>query len=339
MTKADSYHTVDGWFFPAAILVQGQQQITDTTGGRCLTLALLLDAPVSETQKPNPVESLFTDLTLRTQWERAVKQKGFVASAVLCSEHFKADDFDRTGQTVRLRHGVKPSVFSFSPNLQKQVQPRTTRNSRKTEESLAVDPPKPLREAKPQSNVMLIPEAPTVGLMDKIKTDHSYALPASPAALKARLNAALARVESLEHARRNCMIRERRAKKNLDALLEELRETNLINEELRQRLEGDSGGWINNDPSADQPQGIFRHLMVRCGVSLSGHGNMAQQNGSMSSSAVELSSAANAGDLDPPFSSTLWWSCFGSEKAILLRFVCASLVKDRSHLMGVCAGK
>ncbi|KAM8890214.1 THAP domain-containing protein 6-like isoform 1-T1 [Synchiropus picturatus] len=164
------------------------------------------------------------DITLRTQWERAVKRRGFVASerSLLCSEHFKADDFDRTGQIVRLRHGVEPSIFSFSSNLQK-VQPRTTRNSRKTEERPAVVPPQPLCEAKPQYNV-----------------DHSYALPASPVALKARLNAALARVESLEHARRNCMIRERRAKKNLDALLEELRETNLINEELRQRLEGDS---------------------------------------------------------------------------------------------------
>ncbi|KAM8890213.1 THAP domain-containing protein 6-like isoform 4-T5 [Synchiropus picturatus] len=206
--------------------------MTDTTGERCLTLVLLLDAPVSGTPKPNPVESLFTDMTLRTQWERAVKRRGFVASAVLCSEHFKADDFDRTGQTVRLRHGVTPSVFSFSSHLQKQVQPRTTRNSRKTEDSPAVDQLKAIREAQPQSNV-----------------DHSYALPASPAALKARLNAALARVESLEHARRNCMIRERRAKKNLDALLEELRETSLINAELRQRLEGDSGPCLSLSPT------------------------------------------------------------------------------------------
>ncbi|KAM8890212.1 THAP domain-containing protein 6-like isoform 3-T4 [Synchiropus picturatus] len=209
--------------------------MTDTTGERCLTLVLLLDAPVSGTPKPNPVESLFTDMTLRTQWERAVKRRGFVASAVLCSEHFKADDFDRTGQTVRLRHGVTPSVFSFSSHLQKQVQPRTTRNSRKTEDSPAVDQLKAIREAQPQSNVRPIPEAATVGLMDKIKN--------------ARLNAALARVESLEHARRNCMIRERRAKKNLDALLEELRETSLINAELRQRLEGDSGPCLSLSPT------------------------------------------------------------------------------------------
>uniref|UniRef100_A0A667WXD3 THAP-type domain-containing protein n=1 Tax=Myripristis murdjan TaxID=586833 RepID=A0A667WXD3_9TELE len=53
--------------------------------------------------------------------ELAVKREGFVAPqrSLLCSEHFKADDFDRTGQIVRLRHGVKPSVFNFPSHLQK----------------------------------------------------------------------------------------------------------------------------------------------------------------------------------------------------------------------------
>ncbi|XP_062282556.1 THAP domain-containing protein 2-like [Scomber scombrus] len=150
------------------------------------------------------------DNSLRRQWERAVKRKGFVASerSLLCSEHFKANDFDRTGQTVRLRHGVKPSVFNFPSRLQKQVPSMTTQASRKAEESLPVDLPRHFQEAEPQSNV-----------------DHNYALPASPDALKARLNEALARVESLEHEKRNCLIRERRAKKNVQALLEGLRST------------------------------------------------------------------------------------------------------------------
>lgn len=71
--------------------------------------------------------------------------------------------------------------------------------------------------------------------------DHSYALPASPARLKARLGEALARVESLEREKRNSMLRERRAKKNVLALLEDLREKNLMNEELSDRLECYSG--------------------------------------------------------------------------------------------------
>uniref|UniRef100_A0A8C5G3L7 THAP-type domain-containing protein n=1 Tax=Gouania willdenowi TaxID=441366 RepID=A0A8C5G3L7_GOUWI len=61
------------------------------------------------------------DSILRRKWEQAVKRKGFVATdwSVLCSEHFNADDFDRTGQIVRLRQGVKPSVFNFPSYLQK----------------------------------------------------------------------------------------------------------------------------------------------------------------------------------------------------------------------------
>ncbi|KAG5851837.1 hypothetical protein ANANG_G00056060 [Anguilla anguilla] len=54
---------------------------------------------------------------LRRQWEVAVRREGFPASesSVLCSEHFKREDFDRTGQTVRIRDGAKPSVFFSSP--------------------------------------------------------------------------------------------------------------------------------------------------------------------------------------------------------------------------------
>ncbi|XP_051264117.1 THAP domain-containing protein 1-like [Dicentrarchus labrax] len=50
-----------------------------------------------------------SDTGLRSQWEVAIRREGFVAteSSKLCSEHFKPDDFDRTGQIVRLRDGAK----------------------------------------------------------------------------------------------------------------------------------------------------------------------------------------------------------------------------------------
>lgn len=60
------------------------------------------------------------------------------------------------------------------------------------------------------------------------------------------------------------------------------------------------GGW-NNNPSAGQLQGIFRRLMVRCGVSPSGQGNVAAQDGTVSLSALEMSSAETTEELDPPF--------------------------------------
>ncbi len=40
-------------------------------------------------------------------------------SSKLCSEHLKPDDdFDRTGQIVRLRDGATTSVFNFPCHLQ-----------------------------------------------------------------------------------------------------------------------------------------------------------------------------------------------------------------------------
>ncbi|KAF3859084.1 hypothetical protein F7725_021483, partial [Dissostichus mawsoni] len=125
---------------------------------------------------------------MRKKWEVALRREGFTASesSVICSEHFKQDEFDRTGQIVRLRDSVIPSIFSFPVHLQR---------------------------------------------------DHSYVLPASPTALKARLNEALARVESLERERKNAMAREKRAKTTVRSLLGDLREKNLINEELKERLD------------------------------------------------------------------------------------------------------
>uniref|UniRef100_A0A3Q2Q9Y5 THAP-type domain-containing protein n=1 Tax=Fundulus heteroclitus TaxID=8078 RepID=A0A3Q2Q9Y5_FUNHE len=62
------------------------------------------------------------DSTLRKKWELAVQRDGFVATnrSMLCSEPFKEEDFDRTGQIVRLRlNDVIPSIFNFPTSLQK----------------------------------------------------------------------------------------------------------------------------------------------------------------------------------------------------------------------------
>ncbi|KAK9977088.1 hypothetical protein ABG768_018909 [Culter alburnus] len=137
-----------------------------------------------------------SDKGLRRQWEVAIRREGFVVteSSKLCSEHFKPDDFDRTGQIVRLRDGATPSVFNFPCHLQRPVVTRNTKTSRKAEESLP-----------------------------------------------ARLSEALARVESLEREKQNAKTRERRAKKTVKSLLEDLKEKNLINEELNERLGFHSG--------------------------------------------------------------------------------------------------
>ncbi|XP_039525572.1 THAP domain-containing protein 6-like isoform X1 [Pimephales promelas] len=162
------------------------------------------------------------DKEVRRQWEVATRRQGFSASdfSVLCSEHFESDHFDRTGQTVRIRDGAKPSVFSFPPHLQKPVATRTTQASKKAEKSLLVNCSQHFQETDPP-----LPNA-----------DHTYALPASPTSLKARLCEALARVESLEREKRNVKDRERRAKSTVRDVLEDLKGKNLINEDLKERL-------------------------------------------------------------------------------------------------------
>ncbi|KAJ8286682.1 hypothetical protein GJAV_G00041960 [Gymnothorax javanicus] len=162
---------------------------------------------------------------LRRRWEIALRREGFSAgkSTVLCSEHFKPEDFDRTGQTVRIRDGVKPSVFNFPAHLQKAVATRTTRTSRKAEQSLAVKCCLHFKKTEPPPN-----------------EDHSYALPSSLSDLKARLNDALARVESLEREMRNVKDRERRAKNAVYSLLADLRRKNITNKEPKKRLDFNS---------------------------------------------------------------------------------------------------
>ncbi|CAH2314952.1 THAP domain-containing 6-like [Pelobates cultripes] len=176
------------------------------------------------------------DKDVRKKWEVALRREGFTASdsSVLCSQHFKQGDFDRTGQIVRLRDGVIPSVFSFPVHLQKLEMGRSTSTSRRAEESLpmASQDSKETATSKPH---------PT--------DDHSYALPASPTTLKTRLNEALARGESLEREKKNARAREKRAKTTVKSLLGDLRKKHLINEELKEKLEFYSGGCIRWMPS------------------------------------------------------------------------------------------
>ncbi|KAE8281230.1 THAP domain-containing protein 6 [Larimichthys crocea] len=179
----------------------------------------------------------------RRRWEVAIRRDGFAASArtLLCSEHFRSEDFDRTGQIVRLRDGVVPTIFNLPAHLQRSETRRSTSTSRRAEDNLP-------------NSMDLIPDGSAEErsrLKEQRKqqaTEHSYALPGSPEALKAKLEAALARVRKLEREKSNAFRREKRAKNNMQALLEELKEKNLINEELKDKLERYSGCRIHQGP-------------------------------------------------------------------------------------------
>ena len=57
------------------------------------------------------------------QWLQNMKRKDLIPNkhSVLCSEHFKEEDFDRTGKTIRLRVGAVPSIFNIPEHLQKVI--------------------------------------------------------------------------------------------------------------------------------------------------------------------------------------------------------------------------
>ncbi|KAM3850671.1 uncharacterized protein ACN63O_019382 [Diretmus argenteus] len=90
------------------------------------------------------------DNELRKLWEVALRREGFTASqsSRLCSEHFTQADFDRTGQTVRIRAGAIPSIFSFPAHLLARVESleREKRNAKDRERRAKYEYTKDQRE-------------------------------------------------------------------------------------------------------------------------------------------------------------------------------------------------
>ncbi|XP_037135374.1 2-oxo-4-hydroxy-4-carboxy-5-ureidoimidazoline decarboxylase [Syngnathus acus] len=160
------------------------------------------------------------DKVLRKKWEKAVRRGGFNSnsSTMLCSEHFRPQDFDRTGQTVRLREGTVP-VCCFRPPDNKP--PRMSQTSQKAREPLPTkkDPP-----PQPEPKVVIVPTV-----------DHAYA--STPEELRVKLGEALTRVESLEREIRNVKDRERRARNTVSCLQEDLEVKKILNDELKERLD------------------------------------------------------------------------------------------------------
>ncbi|XP_037604678.1 uncharacterized protein si:ch73-130a3.4 isoform X3 [Sebastes umbrosus] len=169
------------------------------------------------------------------------------------NEHFRLEDFDSTGQTVRIRDGAVPIAVSFPTHLKRPMTTRTTQTSKRAAESLSVKteplPDVPVttrsiqtskRAEESRSVTEPLPDVPVTTRTTRVSrraeesrsvteplpdVDHTYALSASPEDLKVRLSEALARVESLERQVRNLKDRERRAKAALHGLLKHLRGT------------------------------------------------------------------------------------------------------------------
>ncbi|XP_022064239.1 THAP domain-containing protein 6-like [Acanthochromis polyacanthus] len=161
------------------------------------------------------------DKLKRQIWTVALRRRDFEPNnrSVICSHHFKSEDFDRTGQTTRLREGVIPSVFMFTKQLHKAPSSNHT-SHRATVEHLDV------------LNVQLAKD------LDKSASenpDHLYAL--DPVKVKERLTEAQKKLKELQRDLRNAKNRERRHKKTMKTLLKDLKQKRMLTEELQQNLD------------------------------------------------------------------------------------------------------
>ncbi|XP_028317722.1 uncharacterized protein LOC114472608 isoform X1 [Gouania willdenowi] len=117
---------------PAAILTQTESL---TSSSAAILTQALVESVVPGRRFPKTKER-------RRKWELALRRKDFSANnrTMICSEHFRREEFDRTGQTVRLKEGVVPSIFNFPAHLQRM--PRhcsvggcSSRDNRETREA------------------------------------------------------------------------------------------------------------------------------------------------------------------------------------------------------------
>ncbi|XP_062380752.1 THAP domain-containing protein 2-like [Sardina pilchardus] len=204
------------------------------------------------------------DKLRRNAWQAAVRRKLFEPThrTVLCSFHFKPEDFDRTGQTVRIREGVIPSIFKFPDRRSKipggKPTSRTIRTSNQAAKEIpgsqsgtvrglgeldlsrpeeSVSLPSTARSSRTSKAEVPSPQSHTfvrglrpVDLSEESILDHDYAL--DPAKAKQKLAEYQEEVEKLRRHLRNARDRERRLKKTVNVLLKNLKGKKILTKAL-----------------------------------------------------------------------------------------------------------
>ncbi|XP_041862038.1 THAP domain-containing protein 2-like isoform X2 [Melanotaenia boesemani] len=164
------------------------------------------------------------DKRRRQAWVDALRRRDFVPKdcSVVCSRHFNPEDFDRTGQSTRLKEGVIPSIFNFPDRLCKvPSRPRAGRTSQQAAAGY-----KPSHSRSPSHSPSRSPSrSPGRGrgglsLCEKATSDHPYAF--DPVKAKEKWTEAQQKLEELQRSLRNARDRERRQKKTMKFLLDTL---------------------------------------------------------------------------------------------------------------------
>ncbi|XP_019751246.1 small ribosomal subunit protein eS32 isoform X1 [Hippocampus comes] len=148
------------------------------------------------------------DETLCREWVQALRRKNFTATpgvTLICSDHFLEVDFDRSGQTTRLKQGVIPSVFKFPPCLQKKLKERKPATDRH-------------ESSQPASTVAS--ESP----INPCGADHNYCLDPNPRKVKQKLDTAGETIKSLRKKLKVSHQKTRRLRKKVESLTTILKE-------------------------------------------------------------------------------------------------------------------
>ncbi|KAK3874656.1 hypothetical protein Pcinc_020408 [Petrolisthes cinctipes] len=113
--------------------------------------------------------------------------------SVICSYHFSAECFDRTGKTVRLRSSAVPTIFDFPSRLCKKLKKRKPpmRRAALSTPTESLDPEPLTREASaspdPSLSTTAVP-GPTSPILSPATTSPSLSTTTTPAPTKAHLD-------------------------------------------------------------------------------------------------------------------------------------------------------
>ena len=192
---------------------------------------------------------------LRQQWIAALRRKDFTpsATAVVCSDHFREEDFDRTSSSlVRLRDNVVPSVFSAFPTyLQKtpkQRKPPTERSASSTTSDLSAvsyvhllqghvtSEASGLEQPLPSTSTVTVP----VHVLEESVQDtpRKAALKRKLQCSEARLKSSRKKIKLLQQSKRRLIKRNA----SLQKVIEELRKNDIMSTESLNTLRSSAGG-------------------------------------------------------------------------------------------------